>query len=76
MGDYAGSEPFLVEGDSLLLKCLSDSKLDFDRKCCDLLWHMYKVRRESIQSSYNESDMLVNKPPGSYGEMADSVHRD
>ncbi|KAK7541670.1 hypothetical protein IWX49DRAFT_177476 [Phyllosticta citricarpa] len=29
VGDYAGSEPFLVEGDSLLLECLSDKLLDF-----------------------------------------------
>ena len=30
VGDYAGKELFLVEGDSLLLKCFSDPKLDFD----------------------------------------------
>ncbi|KAF2144344.1 uncharacterized protein K452DRAFT_223784 [Aplosporella prunicola CBS 121167] len=29
VGDYAGSEPFLIEGDSLLLHCFSDDKLDF-----------------------------------------------
>lgn len=29
VGDYAGSELFLVEGDSLLLRCWSDTKLDF-----------------------------------------------
>ncbi|GME50787.1 Helicase [Neofusicoccum parvum] len=29
VGDYAGSEPFLVDGDSLLLHCFSDDKLDF-----------------------------------------------
>ena len=32
VGDYAGQELFLVEGDSLLLHCLSDIRLDFDRK--------------------------------------------
>ena len=32
VGDYAGSELFLVEGDSLLLKCWSDLKLDFQCK--------------------------------------------
>ena len=30
VGDYAGSELFFVEGDSLLLRCFSDAKLDFD----------------------------------------------
>ncbi|KAB2572793.1 putative helicase [Lasiodiplodia theobromae] len=30
VGDYAGSEPFLVEGDSLLLHCFSDELLDFE----------------------------------------------
>ncbi|KAI9840404.1 MAG: hypothetical protein M1838_004074 [Thelocarpon superellum] len=29
VGDYAGQELFLVEGDSLLLECFSNSKLDF-----------------------------------------------
>ena len=32
VGDYAGQELFLVEGDSLLLRCFSDSRLDFDRQ--------------------------------------------
>ncbi|KAK5110672.1 hypothetical protein LTR85_000754 [Meristemomyces frigidus] len=30
VGDYAGDELFLIEGDSMLLRCFSDSKLDFD----------------------------------------------
>ncbi len=30
VGDYAGKELFLVEGDSLLLRCFSDPKIDFD----------------------------------------------
>ncbi|KAK3078234.1 hypothetical protein LTS18_008096, partial [Coniosporium uncinatum] len=29
VGDYAGNELFMIEGDSLLLRCFSDSKLDF-----------------------------------------------
>ena len=32
VGDYAGQELFLLEGDSLLLRCFSDPDLDFDRK--------------------------------------------
>lgn len=30
IGDYAGNEPFLIEGDSLLLHCFSDPKLDYE----------------------------------------------
>lgn len=30
IGDYAGKELFLIEGDSLLLDCFSDPKLDFE----------------------------------------------
>lgn len=29
VGDYAGDELFLIEGDSLLLRCFADDKLDF-----------------------------------------------
>ena len=29
-GDYEGKELFLLEGDSLLLKCFGDPQLDFD----------------------------------------------
>ena len=32
VGDYAGQELFLVEGDSLLLECFSNSKIDFNCK--------------------------------------------
>ena len=32
VGDYAGQELFLVEGDSLLLRCFSNANLNFDRK--------------------------------------------
>jgi hypothetical protein len=32
VGDYAGSEAFLLEGDSLLLHCFSDSRIDIEGK--------------------------------------------
>lgn len=32
VGDYAGQELFLLEGDSLLLRCFSNADLDLDRK--------------------------------------------
>lgn len=33
VGDYAGQELFVVEGDSLLLRCFTDPRLDFDGEC-------------------------------------------
>ena len=30
VGDYAGTELFLIEGDSLLLRCFDDASLDFN----------------------------------------------
>ncbi|PSN74496.1 P-loop containing nucleoside triphosphate hydrolase protein [Corynespora cassiicola Philippines] len=30
IGDYAGNEPFMIEGDSILLHCFSDAHIDFD----------------------------------------------
>ncbi|KAL9102665.1 MAG: hypothetical protein Q9163_002219 [Psora crenata] len=30
VGDYAGNELFLIEGDSLLLRCMSEAELDYD----------------------------------------------
>ena len=32
VGDYAGKELFLVEGDSLLRECFEDERIDFDCK--------------------------------------------
>lgn len=32
VGDYAGEERFLLEGDSLLLHCFGDVKIDFEGK--------------------------------------------
>ena len=29
VGDYAGNELFLIEGDSVLLNCFCDAKIDF-----------------------------------------------
>lgn len=34
VGDYAGSELFLLEGDSLLLQCFGDPKIQFEGKSC------------------------------------------
>ena len=32
VGDYAGNELFLLEGDSLLLQCFEDSRIDVEGK--------------------------------------------
>lgn len=42
VGDYAGSELFIVEGDSLLLRSFSDPKIDFE-KGFQLLHAVYAV---------------------------------
>lgn len=34
VGDYAGKELFLLEGDSLLLQCFGDPKIEFEGKIC------------------------------------------
>lgn len=34
VGDYAGNELFLLEGDSLLLQCFGDPKIEFEGKLC------------------------------------------
>ncbi|KAK8224933.1 hypothetical protein HDK90DRAFT_543759, partial [Phyllosticta capitalensis] len=45
VGDYAGSEPFLVEGDSLLLECFSDELLDFLEDGLQLLHAVFLVEK-------------------------------
>ena len=37
VGDYAGKELFLVEGDSLLRQCFEDERIDFDCKPLHIL---------------------------------------
>jgi len=37
VGDYAGNELFLLEGDSLLLECFGDPRIDVEGKSNDLL---------------------------------------
>lgn len=36
VGDYAGNERFLLEGDSLLLHCFGDTKVDFEGESWNL----------------------------------------
>ena len=37
VGDYAGSELFIIEGDSLLQRCLAEPELDFEGWQSDML---------------------------------------
>lgn len=39
VGDFAGNELFLLEGDSLLLQCFADPKIEFEGKSC----HIFQV---------------------------------
>lgn len=34
VGDYAGNELFLIEGDSLLLQCFGDPKIELESRFC------------------------------------------
>ena len=44
VGDYAGDELFLVEGDSMLLRAFEDDRLDFDPGF-QILHAIYNVER-------------------------------
>ena len=48
VGDYAGDELFIIEGDSLLLRCFSDSNLDFSPGC------------QMLHAAYNVEHLLQN----------------
>ena len=52
VGDYAGKELFLLEGDSLLLHCFSDATLDFKRKS--------NQQQQDSQSSYVQDRWLTS----------------
>jgi len=58
IGDYAGSEIFLVEFDSLLLQCFSNPKLNFGSKYYELL------PLKSDQSVYTFTRWLSTAPRG------------
>lgn len=71
VGDYAGNELFLVEGDSLLLHCFSDSKLDFENgfqmlHACYLvenfLYHL-KQRKCNFHVAFLEDHKAASIPP-------------
>ena len=51
VGDYAGKELFLLEGDSLLLKCFGGPQLDFDGS-------LRPPAKFRIWSSYRPANLL------------------
>jgi hypothetical protein len=58
VSDYAGSELFIVEFDSLLLKCFSDPKLNFSGK----YWKFIPLKPQ--QSAHTMSRWLSTAPRG------------
>ena len=71
IGDYAGNELFLIEGDSLLLQCFSDSKLDFEDgfqmlHACYLVenfLHHLKDRKCNFHVAFFENHEAFSIPP-------------
>ncbi|KAL9633232.1 MAG: hypothetical protein Q9164_004823 [Protoblastenia rupestris] len=57
IGDYAGNELFLVEGDSLLLRCLNDPELDFDGQLVHAASHLSLFR--SSKTKVIEKDRAI-----------------
>ena len=53
VGDYAGKELFLVEGDSLLRECFEDERIDFDCKF-----------ETSVTRSWQSNILLLYQNPG------------
>lgn len=45
IGDYAGKELFLVEGDSLLRECFEDERIDFDGNPSPLLCSVWPLHQ-------------------------------
>ncbi len=72
VGDYAGNELFLMDGDSLLLRCFSDKRLDFDNGF-QLLHAVYNVeqflshlvrRKCNFEIVFFDSTKQLCIPPG------------
>lgn len=71
IGDYAGDELFLIEGDSLLLRCFTDDKLDF-RQGFQMLHAAYNVehflhnlvtRKANFHIAFFEANRELCLPP-------------
>ena len=72
VGDYAGNELFLIDGDSLLLRCFADPKLDFEPGF-QLLHAAYEVerflhqlvtRKCNFRIMFFHSNRELSVPPG------------
>ncbi|PQE07733.1 DEAD DEAH box helicase protein [Rutstroemia sp. NJR-2017a BVV2] len=60
VGDYAGKELFLIEGDSLLKECFEDERIDFKDIRFSIFIHLILLSRNSPRSKTNESQMDFN----------------
>lgn len=58
VGDYAGNELFLIEGDSLLLRCFGDDKLDFSPGL-QLLHAVYNVEHFLHNLAYRKCNFHI-----------------
>lgn len=61
VGDYAGQELFIVEGDGLLLRCFDDPKLDFTGK--SLLFFSNTLPSLSVSRYFGTADRLARWIP-------------
>ncbi|EMC93796.1 hypothetical protein BAUCODRAFT_124551 [Baudoinia panamericana UAMH 10762] len=82
VGDYAGDELFIIEGDSMLLRCFSDPKLDFDTGF-QMLHAAYNVehflhqlvkRKCNFHIVFFDSNQDLCIPPSAIVENAGKYH--
>ncbi|KAF2770464.1 P-loop containing nucleoside triphosphate hydrolase protein [Teratosphaeria nubilosa] len=82
VGDYAGDELFLIEGDSLLLQCFSDPHLDFETGF-QLLHATYNVefflhnlvkRKCNFHLVFFDSNRHLCVPPGTESQNASKYY--
>ena len=71
VGDYAGNELFMIDGDSLLLRCFSDERLDFEPGFqllhaaynVEKLLHHLACRKCNFQVVFMRSNKALCVPP-------------
>ncbi|KAK2760350.1 putative ATP-dependent RNA helicase ddx60 [Arachnomyces sp. PD_36] len=63
VGDYAGKELFLIEGDSLVLQCFDDSKLDFEDgfQLLQAVWNVERFLSKLIRAKCNFHIVFFNE---------------
>ncbi|KAJ5782615.1 hypothetical protein N7457_004389 [Penicillium paradoxum] len=77
VGDFAGNELFIIEGDSLLLQCFSDKKLDFNpgfqvlhaTYLAEQLLQKLQQRKCVFQVVFFTQNTPLCIPPGIHGDL-------